>query len=171
MRNSKISIKPLVVRNKDQDAVGVIGGLAGMVLTIVSYPILINYNSIVFYSSIICFSICIVIHSLFYLTDSERDKIVFKMDEHGIFFHNKRPHSFEWQDLKEVSVRYLTNEKGEKNRMLIIITQSNREYRLDIFKFVLSNASTIRRMKELVDSYSQGTVSFKNYPYRSKKSS
>lgn len=171
MRNSKISIKPLVVRNKDQDVVGIAWGLAGTVLTIVSYPILIKTRAIFFYTAIICLSICIVIHSLFYLTDSERDKIVFKMDEHGIFFHNKRPHSFEWQDLKEVSVRYLTNEKGEKNRMLIIITQSNIEYRLDIFKFVLSNASTIRRLKELVDSYSQGTVSFKNYPYRSKKSS
>ena len=93
----------------------------------------------------------------------QKNMVVFKMDENGIYFHNGKSHSFEWLDLEQVSVRLATDEKGYKNRMLCFTTIDKREYKFNIFEYVVNDLRTIHRLKKSVLFFSNGIVPFKHY--------
>ncbi len=171
MSNIKMDIRPIVVRDKDREKAGVVASLFGLALCAASYPLLFDSRPFLFYFGIfgcifafVCFCISCLIHP-------HNNKVVFKMDECGIYFHDKRSHSFGWPELKQISVRFVTNENGKKTRLLYFTTQDNTDYRFNIFYYVLSYVWTIQRLKKSVHVYSKGRVPFIYYTIWNKSSS
>jgi hypothetical protein len=86
------------------------------------------------------------------------------MDESGVCFNDKKFQSFEWSELKQVSVRFAPKENGEKTRLLFLTTKDGTDYWFNVFYFVFSYVWTVQRLKKTVPYYSKGCVPFKYYP-------
>ena len=161
--NNKMDIRPFVVKDSSREKAGMIASLLGLALSAASYPIIFESRRFIFYFGIFGSIFALLCCCISYLINPQKNRVVFKMDEKGICFHDREYHSFEWPELKQVSVRFATDENGEKTRLLFITTQDKTEYRFDLFYYVVSYVWTIRRLKKSVNYYSKGRVPFKYY--------
>ena len=162
MSNSTI-VRPLVVMDKDRDKAGIVASVLGLAMCAASYPLLFNTRRFVFYSSTFVIIIAFLSFCVRYWINRHKNNVVFRMDENGVCFYDKESHSFEWSELKQVSVRFTTKENGKKTRLLFLTTQDNIDYRFNIFYFVMSYVWTIQRLKKAVPYFSKGSVPFKYY--------
>lgn len=158
-----MGIRPLILMDKNQDKAGMVVSLFGLALSAAFYPILLGPRRFIFYMGLLGFIFTFVCFCFSYWMNPNKNKVVFKMDESGVCFHNKESHSFEWSELKQVSVRFVTYEKGKKTRLLFFTTQDDTDYCFNIFKYVVSYVWTIQCLKKSVPYFSKGSVPFKYY--------
>ena len=165
-----MGIKPFVVKDIERERAGMVASLFSLALSAASYPILFDTRRYVFYYCIfgsifafLCFFISFWMHP-------HKSFVVFKMDESGIYFHDKGPHFIGWSELKQISVRFVQVENGKKTRLLYFTFQDGSDQRFNIFYYVVSYVWTIRRLKKSIVHFSRGSVPFKYYPIWSKSS-
>lgn len=167
---SNMDIKPLIVMEKNREKSGIVGSLYGLAITAASYPILFDTGRLVFYYGLFASIFCLVVCCLRYWTHPHKNLVVFKMDESGVYFHDKGSHFYEWSKLKQVSVRFASDEKGIKTRLLYFTTKDGTDIRFDIFYFAVSYVWTIQRLKKSVPYFSKGRVPFRYYSIWKKSS-
>jgi hypothetical protein len=164
MSNSRI-VRPIELKQKDQHMIGMAVSLFLLALSIALYPI--YKRPAILYYSIFGTILAILCFGFSYWVDSTKNKTVFKMDGNGVYYcdedHDKKPHYFDWSDLKQVSVKRAPKESEKKGKLLYFITQDDTEYGFDLFPYVLSIVWTTRRLKKAVPYFSKGSVPFKHY--------
>ena len=153
---------------QDDEKAGMVESLLGLAFCASSYPLLFESHRFIFYYGIFGCIFGFLCFVFAYLMNPQKNMVVFKMDENGIYFHNGKSHSFEWLDLEQVSVRLATDEKGYKKLMLCFTTIDKREYKFNIFEYVVNDLRTIHRLKKSVLFFSNGIVPFKHYTRWSK---
>ena len=161
---SNMDIKPLIVMDKDREKAGMVASLLMLAMTAASYPLLYNTRRFVFYYGLFVSIFAFVSFCFRYWKHSHNSIVVFKMDESGIYFHDKGSQFYEWSELKQVSVRFTSKENGKMTRLLFVTTQEGADYRFNLFYFVVSYVWTIRRLKKSVPYFSKRRVPFKYYP-------
>lgn len=161
---SNIDIKPLIVMDKDREKAGMVASVLVLAMSAASYPLLFDTRRFVFYYGLFVSIFAFVSYCFRYWKHSHKSLVVFKMDESGIFFHDKGSHFYEWSELKQVSVRFTSKANGKMTRLLFVTTQEGADYRFNLFYFVVSYVWTIQRLKKSVPFFSKGRVPFKYYP-------
>ena len=93
-----------------------------------------------------------------------KNETIFRIDEKGVYFRyddEKKPHSFEWSELKQITAQWCYNEKGFKERGVRIVTQEDDVYEFCVFKYFAFGWMETPRLKKAVDYFSKGSVPFK----------
>lgn len=164
MRDIKRNIRPLVLKDKDSDISYTVSLLLFSAFWVGFYPLILKLGQSLCRYCNFCLVIAFVMDCISYLINPDKNKVVFRIDENGVYFHDehdRKSHSFEWSKLKEVSVKTGPIGNGKRARLLFITTQDATEYRFNIFYFVFSYFWTMHRLRECVNFYSKGSVSFK----------
>ena len=98
---SNMDIKPLIVMDKDREKAGMVASLLMLAMTAASYPLLYNTRRFVFYYGLFVSIFAFVSFCFRYWKHSHNSIVVFKMDESGIYFHDKGSQFYEWSELKD----------------------------------------------------------------------
>ena len=164
-------VKPLELKEKDSIKplmvvifILLVLSVASKPLFISSKPTLISRPSLYHYC-VTCSIISFLLLGLAYLINPNRNsRVVFRIDENGVYFHyshEKRPRSFKWSELKQITAQWCYNEKGSKERGICIVTQEDDIYEFCVFKYFTFGWLETSRLRKAVDYFSKGSVPFK----------
>ena len=164
MSNPNI-IKPLVLKKKGDYLHMIVIVLVMLAIVVALRPILMKSSHPIsafyypFYGSIFAIVLC----CLLYMFAPSKNETIFRINEKGVYFRyddEKKPHSFEWSELKKITAQWCYNEKGFKERGVCIVTQEDDVYEFCVFKYFAFGWMEMPRLKKAVDYFSKGSVPF-----------
>lgn len=181
MSSIKKNTRPLIFMDKDREISNFVSLLLFCLLWVAFYPLLLKLGRYLCHYGNYCLVITFVLLCISYLLIPDKNRIVFRMDEGGIYFLegkttfgfwvlSSKPLYFEWSKLKQVSIKAVRKRNGRIVRLLNITTQNETEYCFDIFNYVVSYFWTKHRLKQCVNNFSKGEVPFKCYHIWNKSS-
>ena len=156
-------IEPLVLTNRGHFKQLMVITLVLVAIVAALYRLLIP-RPVLFYYSLFGGIFAFLLSCLLYLFAPSKNIPIFRIDENGVYFHyshEKRPHSFKWSELKQITAQWCYNEKGFKERGVRIVTQEDDVFEFCVFKFFAFGWIEAPRLKKAVDYFSKGSVPFK----------
>ena len=157
-------IKPLVLTHRGYFKQMMVITLVLVAIIVALYRILVYSRPILYYYSLFGSIFAFLISCLLYMFAPSKNETIFRIDEKGVYFRyddEKKPHSFEWSELKQITAQWCYNEKGFKERGVRIVTQEDDVYEFCVFKYFAFGWMETPRLKKAVDYFSKGSVPFK----------
>ena len=158
------TIKPLVLTDRGNYKQMMVFTLVLVAIVVALNQILTKTRPFLYYYSLFGGIFTFLIFCLLYLFAPSKNTPLFRIDENGVYFHyshEKRPHSFKWSELKQITAQWCYNEHGAKERGVRIVTQEDDVYEFCVFKYFTFGWMEISRLRKAVDYFSKGSVPFK----------